>query len=96
MSGIDIALNAVALVLGILMHFAKRKWKGQTTADISNYFKTHVVDTIVVVISSVVVFAIAYQTGTLNFLSSFAAGFACDSAFNKAMGDTDKNLAEKK
>lgn len=86
----ELALNIFALLVGILLHFAKRRWKGQTTADVIGYFHSHFVDTLVVLASSAVLFIVAYQTGNLSFLSAVTIGFSCDSAFNKAVGDTDR------
>jgi len=86
----QMAYLVLALLAGILMNFLKRKVRGQATADILTYFKSNFRDTVVVILSAAIVFVVALETGTLNFLSAFTAGYACDSMFNRAVGDTDR------
>jgi hypothetical protein len=79
-------LLATALV-GMLMHFLKKKVKGESLVEISGYFKANFKSTFISFVATVVSFAAYYltlQTGTpADFLTVFGLGYMCDSAFNK-------------
>ena len=87
---IYIAFNFIIMILGIISHFAKKKIKGQTLADFTNYFNTHFKDTVITVIAGIVLFGSLAATGGLGWIASFTAGYTSDSLFNKnAIDDKD-------
>jgi len=75
---------AVICALGVLSHFLKKKVKGETMADIKLYFRSHLRETITMVIAAMVGFIALKSTGDLGVLSAFTAGYSADSLFNKA------------
>ena len=79
-----VLLNFVIMLFGVIAHFAKKKIKGETLADIKTYFKTHLKDSVVTVIAAIVAFGALVATGGLGWVGSFGVGFAADSIFNKS------------
>ena len=79
-----VLLNFIIMLFGVIAHFAKRKIKGETLADIKTYFKTHLKETVVTVIAAVVAFGALVASGGLAWVASFGVGFAADSIFNKS------------
>jgi predicted secreted protein len=79
-----ILMNFVIMLFGVGAHFAKKKIKGETLADIKTYFKTHFKSTITTMIAAIVAFGSLVATGGLGWIASFSVGFAADSLFNKS------------
>jgi len=79
-----VLLNFFIMLLGVISHFAKRKIKGETLADIKTYFKTHLKESVVTVIAAIVAFGALVASGGLGWVASFGVGFAADSIFNKS------------
>ena len=75
--------NFIAMILGVLVHFLKKKIKGQTLADVKSYFKNNLKDTVIMTIAAVVGFAGLVATGGLGWVASFLLGYTADSMFNK-------------
>ena len=71
-------------VLGVISHFLKKKIKGETLSDITEYFKDHFKSTIVTIIAAVISFAVLVASNDISILSAFAVGYSADSLFNKA------------
>jgi len=80
-----VLLNFIIMFLGVVAHFAKKKIRGETVADIKEYFKTHFKETIVTVIAAIVTFGSLVATSGLGWIASFTVGFAADSIFNKSV-----------
>ena len=79
--------NFIVMLLGVFVHFAKRKIKGETIDDIKNYFKSHFKNTIITFVAGIVGFASLVATGGLAWVASFLLGYTADSLFNKAEGN---------
>jgi hypothetical protein len=79
-----VLLNFIIMVLGIVAHFAKKKIKGETIADIKSYFKTHFKETVVTCIAGIVGFGSLVASGGLGWVASFLLGYTADSIFNKS------------
>ncbi len=83
------ALYAVAL-LGMLAHFLKLKWTGESATAILRYFGDHFRSTLIAWIATSVGFAayvMTLKTGMpADIVLVFLAGYTCDSAFNKWTG----------
>jgi ABC-type uncharacterized transport system permease subunit len=79
-----VLINFVIMLFGVVAHFAKKKIKGETLADIKTYFKTHFKETTVTVIAGIVAFGSLVATGGLGIIASFTVGYAADSIFNKS------------
>jgi len=79
-------LYGVAL-LGMIVHFLKQKVKGQTTVEIKQYFAANFKDTFIAFVATslgYVVYMFGLSTGqNADFVAVFAAGYICDSMFNK-------------
>jgi hypothetical protein len=80
------ALIVISL-LGMLMHFFKKKINGEALTDIVQYFMSNFKSTVVAVISTVVTTVGTYftlSTGQpIDIITVFGLGYMCDSAFNK-------------
>jgi len=72
------------MLAGVLGHFSKRKFKGQTSHDIISYFKTNLVDTIAAVTGSIIAFVVLAWLHKLDPMTAIGAGYIADSIFNKA------------
>ena len=79
--------NFFVMLLGVFVHFAKRKIKGETIDDIKNYFKSHFKNTVITFIAGIVGFASLVATAGLGWVASFLLGYTADSLFNKAAGN---------
>lgn len=79
-----VLMNFFIMLFGVIAHFAKKKIRGETVADIKEYFRTHFKETIVTIIAAVVTFGSLVATGGLGWVASFTVGFAADSLFNKS------------
>jgi hypothetical protein len=79
-----VLMNFFIMLFGVTAHFAKKKIKGETLADIKTYFKSHFKETVVTVIAAIVAFGSLVATGGLGWIASFTVGFAADSLFNKS------------
>lgn len=79
-------LYAVSL-LGMIVHFLKKNIVGETTTEIKDYFRDHFKSTFIAFIATslgFVVYMFTLATGqNADFLAVFAAGYVCDSIFNK-------------
>jgi len=80
-------------IMGVLVHFLKKKVSGQTLADIRTYFLTHFRDTAVVLFTAIVAFATAAGSDTLNWMTAGMIGYTADSFFNKNTADQPKTKA---
>lgn len=79
-----VLMNFFIMLFGVIAHFAKKKIKGETLADIKTYFKTHFKSTVTTIIAAIVVFGSLVATSGLGWIASFSVGFAADSLFNKS------------
>jgi len=78
-------------LLGLLSHFLKRKIKGETLTDIKQWFSHHAKNTALSVIAFIISYAALIQTDDLSVLSSFMAGYMCDSIFSRSLKDGSHN-----
>jgi hypothetical protein len=79
-----VVLNFIIMFFGVIAHFAKKKIKGETLADIKSYFQTHFKETIVTCIAAIVGFGSLVAAGGLGWAASFLLGYTADSIFNKS------------
>ena len=81
-----IPLFIIAL-LGMLMHFFKKKIKGESFVAIRDYFKVHFKSTIIAIITTTIAFLAYYfelKTGQVaDIFAVFGIGYTFDSMFNK-------------
>jgi hypothetical protein len=74
-------------LIGMLMHFFKKKIKGETFTEITQYFKNNFKSTVISFISTVVTLLIYHQTlGTempADIMAAIGIGYTSDSVFNK-------------
>ena len=76
-------LYAFSCLVGVLAHFLKKKIKGETLADIKQYFATHFRSTVITLIGAVFGLGTALYIGDLNILTAFTIGYTADSILNK-------------
>lgn len=77
---------------GMISHFLKQYQQNQLSINTNNpftgmlkyFFKINVINTLLTVISYIVVFFIMYQMKEQGILAAFSAGYMSDSLFNKA------------
>lgn len=77
---------------GMISHFLKKYMKNQLDIRPSNslagmytyFFKTDLVNTMLTIISYIVLFFVMYQMGEHGILTSFTTGYMSNSLFNKA------------
>lgn len=78
--------------LGMIAHFLKKfqadelkiPSNGVFKVMLSYFFGTDLINTMLAIISYIVLFFIMYQQQALNVFAVFSAGFMCDSLLNKA------------
>ena len=80
----------LVLILGVLSHFFKKKVKGETLADIKQYFKSNFKSTIATLIASIVLYSALLAAGDLGIFPMFFAGYTADSIFNRAEASVKK------
>jgi hypothetical protein len=70
-------------MLGLMLHFLKKKIKTESFIEVRQYFTTHRVSTLVSVLSSLVVLYIFDAMGQLNVVAAIMAGYSADSLLQK-------------
>jgi len=70
-------------LLGLLTHFLKKKITGQTLESIKEWFVNHPKDAILSVVAFIISFLVFHGAGELSYLTSFMAGYMCDSIFTR-------------
>ena len=80
------SLLGIALV-GMAMHFFKKKIKGETQTEIKQYFSAHFKSTVVALVATLV-FTVSYYLTLAtdmpaDILAALGIGYTSDSAFNK-------------
>jgi multidrug efflux pump subunit AcrB len=77
---------AIGLV-GMMMHFFKKKITGEALTDIVNYFMSNFKSTVIAIISTMVTVVATHLTlatgSPIDIVTIFGLGYMCDSAFNK-------------
>jgi hypothetical protein len=73
--------------VGMILHFFKKKIKGETLIDIKDYFRNHFKSTVTAVLATIIFTAAYYleisDGDTGDILAAFGIGYTCDSLFNK-------------
>jgi len=70
-------------MLGLAIHFLKKKIKTENFIEVRQYFTTHRVSTLTSILSALVLLYIFDAMGQLNVVSAIMAGYATDSLFQK-------------
>ena len=85
MNSIEFAIS-VAL-LGMILHFMKKKVRGETATAVTRYFKDHFKSTFSAVVATIIgATAVYFQLSTgefIDILAYFGTGYTFDSMFNK-------------
>lgn len=84
MTTIELILYFLFSILGMFIHFLKKKIKGETLLEIKSYFKTHLKSTIIAfIITSIGYGFTAFYLEETNPLTYFLLGYMFDSMLNK-------------
>jgi len=70
-------------IIGVIVHFLKKKVKGQSIASVKKYFATHFRSTVLMFFAYIGAFAGLHELGQLTMAAAFMAGYTCDSLINK-------------
>ena len=74
-------------LLGMFVHFLKKKVRGETLIEVRDYFKNNLKSTIVAFIGTIVTALSYYATmpegSNIDLVAYFLIGFSNDSFFNK-------------
>ena len=70
-------------MLGLMLHFLKKKVKTESFHDVRAYFTTHRVSTLTSILSAIVLLYIFDAMEQLNVVSAILSGYATDSLFQK-------------
>lgn len=70
-------------MLGLMLHFLKKKVKTESFHEVKQYFTTHRVSTVTSILSSIVLLYIFDSMGQLNVVSAILCGYATDSLFQR-------------
>jgi len=70
-------------MLGLLLHFLKKKVKTENFHDVRAYFTSHRVSTLTSILSALVLLYIFDAMDQLNVVSAILSGYATDSLFQK-------------
>lgn len=73
------------MLLGLILHFLKKKIKGEKFIEVKTYFKEHKVSTVASLLSGLVLLYIFQAMDQLNVVSAILAGYATDSLFQQQM-----------
>jgi len=77
----------VYAMLGMILHFFKKQIKGETLADIGQYFSQHFKSTFIAVTSTCIAVVAYYLTlsndSPADIIAAFGTGYTFDSLFNK-------------
>lgn len=85
-------------MLGLVLHFLKKKVKTESFHEVKQYFTTHRVSTVTSILSSIVLLYIFDSMGQLNVVSAILCGYATDSLFQRqidAVSVRDPNVIRK-
>jgi len=84
-------------MMGLMLHFLKKKVKTENFHEVHQYFTTHRVSTLTSILSAIVLLYIFDAMGQLNVVSAILSGYATDSLFQKqvdsmVMNDPQQNI----
>jgi hypothetical protein len=68
---------------GMLAHFFKKKIKGESITEVTDYFSDNFKSTALAVFGVVIGLIVAISTDTLNWVSAPMIGYTFDSVLNK-------------
>lgn len=74
-------------LLGLLVHYLKKRVRGQSLHSVVQYFGSHFSMTVVSLVSYLGAFYALMQSGTLNVPAALMCGYMADSFFNKGEGE---------
>jgi len=70
-------------MLGLMLHFLKKKVKTENFHEVQEYFTKHRVSTLTSILTAIALLYIFDAMGQLNVVSAILSGYATDSLFQK-------------